>query len=100
MALILFVLKKDHCDEMIEYITTRELESKVKGKIRILKLKEDNDATIEFTCPECGFSEKRNESWGEPFVEGTGANQKFNIKCSKCEFTVKLLKLKREIKKK
>lgn len=85
---------------MIEYITTRELEGKIKRKIRILKLKEDNNATIEFTCPECGSSEKRNESWSEPFIEGTGANQKFNVKCSKCSFSVKLLKLKKEVKKK
>lgn len=100
MALILFVLKKDRCDDMIEYITTRELEGKTNGKIRIMKLKEEDDATVEFMCPECGVEEKRNESWSEPFMEGAGANQKFNVRCSKCGFSVKLLKLKKKVKKK
>lgn len=85
---------------MIEYITTRELEGKTNGKIRISKLKEESNATVEFTCPECGASEKRNESWNEPFLEGTGVNKKFNIRCSKCGHSLKLLKLKKEVKKK
>ncbi|MHA1742632.1 MAG: hypothetical protein ACTSV6_00090 [Candidatus Heimdallarchaeota archaeon] len=87
----------------IEYITTRDLQNssgEAKGKIRILKLVEENEATVEFTCPECGSTEKRKEMWGEPFVEGSGINQKFHIKCNKCGFSVKLMKLKKEVKKK
>ncbi len=84
----------------LEYITTRELEGKNTGKIRIFKLKEDDTATTELTCPECGASEQRKEVWSEPFLVGTGANRKFNIKCSKCGFSKKVLKLKKEAKKK
>jgi uncharacterized Zn finger protein len=83
----------------LEYITTREFEGKVGGKIRILKMKEESQAAIDFTCPECGNNEKKKENWFEPFVEGNGAKQKFNIKCSKCGFTTKILKLKKEAKK-
>jgi len=85
----------------IEYITTRNLENskgEVKGRVRILKLIGEEEAIVEFTCPECSSVENRKESWIEPFAIGTGAKQIFNIKCRKCEFSVKLLKLKREMK--
>ncbi len=87
----------------LEYITTRGLENssgKANGKIRILKLKEESEANVDLTCPECNNSEKRKEGWGEPFVTGTGANQKFNLTCNKCGFKIKLLRLKKEAKKK
>lgn len=82
----------------LEYITTRELENN--GKIRIAKMKEDSQAMMELTCPECGSSEKRKENWSSPFVEGEGTKQKFNIKCNKCGHSFKMLKLKKEVKKK
>lgn len=87
----------------IEYITTRNLENssgEIKGKVRILKLAEEAEAAVEYTCPECGFAEKRKESWKEPFIEGGGANQKFNFNCKKCGYKMKLMKLKKEVKKK
>jgi predicted RNA-binding Zn-ribbon protein involved in translation (DUF1610 family) len=87
----------------IEYITTRELENssgEIKGKVRILKLAEEAEAVVEYTCPECGFVEKRKEEWKEPFIEGTGANQKFIFNCKKCGYKIKLMKLKKEVKKK
>jgi hypothetical protein len=87
----------------IEYITTRYLQNssgQTKGKIRIFKLAGEADAAVEYTCPECGSTEKRKEFWKEPFIEGNGANQKFNFKCNKCNFSIKLLKLKKEVKKK
>lgn len=87
----------------IEYITTRTLENskgEAKGKVRILKLVENSFAQVEFKCPECGFEGKWEEAWKEPFVQGKGINQKFNLKCKKCNFSIKLLKLKKEIKKK
>ncbi len=88
---------------MIEYITTRTLENskgEAKGKVRILKLKEEENAKIEFKCPECGYDGKWDEKWGEPFVQGSGINQKFIIKCKNCNFSIKISKLKKEIKKK
>jgi DNA-directed RNA polymerase subunit RPC12/RpoP len=87
----------------LEYITTRILansKGEEKGKVRIIKMAEDTFATVELTCPECGFTESRKENWSVPFTEGEGKNQKFNIRCSKCGFSVKLMKLKKEVKKK
>lgn len=87
----------------LEYITTRELENsagEAKGKIRISKMKEEGSAKVEFTCPECSASERRSEAWAEPFVTGEGSSKKFNVKCGKCGFSVKVLKLKKEMKKK
>jgi len=82
----------------LEYITTRDLENN--GKIRIVKTQEDSQAMVELTCPKCGNFEKRKENWAVPFIEGQGANQKFNIKCNKCGHSFKMMKLKKEIKKK
>ena len=87
----------------LEYITMREISNKegeVKGKIRILKMKEDSHAQVELTCPACGFSEKRKENWAEPFTSGERSKQSFMVKCSKCNFVVKMLKLKKEAAKK
>lgn len=84
----------------IEFITTRDVEGKVEGRVRIIKLKEEPKASVEYSCPQCGFSEKRKELWTEPLVTGSGMNKKFLIRCSKCGFEIKLLKLKKEIKKK
>jgi predicted RNA-binding Zn-ribbon protein involved in translation (DUF1610 family) len=88
---------------MLEYITTRELENskgQVKGKVRIIKMKENDFAEVMFVCPECGNSEKTKKKWSSPFVEGSGKNQKFNLKCNKCGYSIKLIKLRKEIKKK
>lgn len=84
----------------LEYITNRALEGKNAGKVKILKVLEESDASVEYTCPECGFSEKKKESWIEPFVKGEGKNKTFCLQCKKCNFTMKILKLKKEIKKK
>ena len=87
----------------LEFITTRGLENKnggMKGKIRILKVKEEAEANVELTCPECGNDEKRREVWTEPFVTGTGINRKFNLQCGKCGFKIKMLRLKKAAKEK
>lgn len=87
----------------LEFITTRELEDKagvVKGKVKMMKLLDEPDALVEYTCPACGFSEKKKISWTEPFVSGTGANKRFCVTCGKCGFEMKFLKLKKEAAKK
>lgn len=87
----------------LEYITTRELQNskgEAKGKIRIVKMRENSQADIDLTCPECGASVKMKEEWAEPFTQGTGSKQTFNLTCSKCGFKIKLLKLKKEAAKK
>lgn len=80
----------------IEFITTREVSGKAAGKVKIVKLAEEPEAHVEYTCPECGFSEKRREKWSEPLVSGAGANKKFNVTCSKCKSRIKFVKLKKE----
>ena len=87
---------------VIEFITTRELKNKrgeMKGSVRILKLKEEDKAMVDFTCPECGHAEKREEVWQEPFVTGSGANKEMNAVCKKCGYRVTILKMKKEMQK-
>lgn len=87
----------------IEFITTRELENKAgefKGKVRIVKLQEEPDALVDYTCPQCGYAEKRKDAWQEPLVSGMGAKKKFLVKCGKCGNEMKFLKLKKEAAKK
>jgi predicted RNA-binding Zn-ribbon protein involved in translation (DUF1610 family) len=77
---------------MIEYITTRNLENRegeIKGKIRVLKLKEAEFAKVEYVCPECGFEEKTEKEWKKPF----------SINCSNCGFLMRIKSLRYEIKK-
>lgn len=84
----------------LEYVTARELEGKTSGKVKILKLRESTEADVEFTCPDCGWSEKKKQPWSAPFVQGEGKTRTFHLQCSKCGFKVKLTKLKKESKKK
>lgn len=83
----------------VEFITTRELKNKageVKGKVKIMKLAEESDTLVEYTCPECSYTERKKDAWAEPLVSGTGANKKFLVKCGKCGHEMKFLKLKKE----
>lgn len=85
---------------MIEYITNRELvENGKKGKIRILKLKEESSAKVVLLCPNCQKEDEFEVEWKEPFVRGKGINQVFNIECRNCGFRIKLRKLRKEVKK-
>jgi len=65
-----------------------------------MKIKEKQDADVDYTCPECGFSEKKKENWAEPFHTGVGAKQEFNLTCGKCGYQMKFFKLKKEKNKK
>jgi len=86
----------------IEFITIRELANKageIKGRARIVKLKEQAEALVDYTCPECGHMEKRKEAWQEPFLVGKGAKKKMNVVCAKCGHKMTILKLKKQIAK-
>ena len=77
----------------IEYITSREFENKdgkVVGKVRVIKLKENPKASVSYTCPYCGYTEKKEVEWKKPF----------SFKCSKCGRTIRVPSLRRLIKKK
>lgn len=87
----------------IEYITTRDLtdsEGRAAGKVKIVKMDSENVASVVLKCPECGAEENSKESWSEPFVNGEGKSQSFAIKCGKCSYKAKVMKLRKEIKKK
>lgn len=87
----------------LEYVTNREVANKAgesKGRIKIMKMREDGFAQIDLTCPECGANEKGKRDWSEPFTSGTGSKQIFNMKCGKCGYAMKMLKLKKEAAKK
>lgn len=71
----------------IRYVTTRVLENssgQSKGRIRILVLKDETDASVDYTCPECGFGEKKRQLWERPF----------NVKCGKCGYLIKRMRKK------
>ncbi len=77
----------------IEYITSREIEDSngnVIGKVRVIKLKENPNASVSYKCPHCGFEEKKEVEWKKPF----------SFKCSKCNKTIRVPSLRRLIKKK
>lgn len=86
----------------IEFITNRELENKAgktTGKVKIMKVLEEADAVLVYTCPECGHSEQTNKAWEEPFLTGKGANKKINFACAKCGHNMSILKLRKEMAK-
>lgn len=75
---------------MIEYVTNRSLEGPSgKGRIKIIKLKEESLASVEYVCPMCGFEEKKKKEWKRPF----------SIRCDNCNHLIRVPKLRTEIKK-
>ncbi len=75
-----------------KYVTNRSLKNKAdeeKGRIKVLVPAESEIAQVDYICPECGFSEHTEEPWQRPF----------SLKCGKCGATMKIPKLKDEIKK-
>ncbi|HDJ96443.1 MAG TPA: hypothetical protein ENG45_00015 [Candidatus Aenigmarchaeota archaeon] len=79
-------------DKKLRYITTRNLRNKngkITGKIRVIVWEGENVAHVNYTCPECGHTEKTEKEWKRPF----------SVKCSKCGFLIRVPRLKTEIKK-
>jgi DNA-directed RNA polymerase subunit RPC12/RpoP len=77
---------------LYKYVTNRTLKDKAgeeKGRIKVLVPNDSDTAQVDYVCPECGFSGHKEQEWMRPFV----------IKCSKCGATIKIPKLKDEIKK-
>jgi predicted RNA-binding Zn-ribbon protein involved in translation (DUF1610 family) len=75
-----------------KYITNRVLLNKAgeeSGNIAVLVPNDSNTAKVKYKCSECGHSEMTESEWKRPF----------SVKCSGCGFTIKLPKLKDEIKK-
>ncbi|MEM5836727.1 MAG: hypothetical protein QW451_00145 [Candidatus Aenigmatarchaeota archaeon] len=77
----------------IRFITTRDLENssgQKKGRVRVIVLKGEDIANIDFTCPECNYNQKKKEEFKMPLM----------LKCEKCGFEIELRSLREEIKKK
>lgn len=71
-----------------EYHTFRDLEDG--GKIRVLVLKKDLLARVEYICPKCKHEGYAEAKWARPF----------SIKCGGCEKTINVPKLKGKKEKK
>ncbi len=73
------------------YHTWRDGKNKkgeVAGKIRILVLKKDGIARVEYICPECGYYDYFETEWKRPF----------SFKCEKCGFRIRVPRLRDELK--
>jgi len=79
-------------ESKIKYITTRDLKNSkgdIKGKVRVLVMKNQTNALVKYTCPECLYTSKMEKEWKRPF----------HFKCEKCGFLIRVPRLKEEIKK-
>lgn len=76
----------------IQYISNRELKNskgEVRGKVRIIKFKEEELARVRYKCPECGYEEEIRLPFKKPF----------RFSCRRCGFKMKVISLRTEIKK-
>ncbi len=77
---------------LYKYVTNRTLKNKAdedKGKIKVLVPNDSDTAQVDYVCPECEFSEHKEQPWQRPFL----------VICAKCGAKIKIPKLKDEIKK-
>ena len=75
----------------ILYHTWRKLKNRKgeeTGELRILALKEDGMARIEYICPYCGEYGYQEEVWRRPF----------SFKCQHCGKTIRVPRLKDQVK--
>ncbi|MBU0898481.1 MAG: hypothetical protein KKB03_03805 [Nanoarchaeota archaeon] len=75
-----------------KYITNRILKNKAEEEKGFLKTRVPNDSDIAegmYKCPECENQGKINQEWKRPF----------SVRCEKCNFLMRISKLKDEIKK-
>jgi phage FluMu protein Com len=77
------------------YHTLRVLENN--GKVRALVVKGENVIHIELICPKCGTYDYHAQEWKKA---SKGAKYRFETKCPKCRFEIKVEKLKGGPKKK
>ncbi|OYT42484.1 MAG: hypothetical protein B6U78_01125 [Candidatus Aenigmarchaeota archaeon ex4484_224] len=76
----------------LQYITRREVpnsKGEIKGKVMIVKYKEEEFARVKYKCPECGYEGELQIPFKKPFI----------FKCEKCGFKFKIISLRAEIKK-
>lgn len=74
-----------------KYVCNRQVENKnkeLKGRVKAYVPKDEETVYGEYHCPECGHKGKIEQPWKRPF----------NVKCEKCGFTMKVPKLKDQVK--
>lgn len=74
------------------YITNRTVQNKggeLKGRIALLVRAGSTTAEYKYACPECGDVRDGQQEFRRPIT----------IRCQKCGFLMKILKLKDELKK-
>lgn len=74
-----------------KFVSNRVLKNKSEeetGKMRVLVRTGSDMAEVDYTCPECKNTDHAETEWRRPF----------SVRCSKCSFSMKLPKLKDEIK--
>ncbi|MBI5332772.1 MAG: hypothetical protein HZB65_04315 [Candidatus Aenigmarchaeota archaeon] len=86
-----FVQENSILPSQCAYHTRRDALNKAgkkAGKMRILVLKADNIARVEYICPECSHHGYHESQWQRPF----------SFKCNKCNSTIKVPKMKEQFK--
>ena len=71
--------------------TQRKLTNKkgeMTGKVRVLVLREDEIARVEYICPECSYYGYLEKEWKRPF----------SFRCEKCNVLIRVPKLREQIK--
>ncbi len=87
-----FIKKNKVTPKDVIYHTWRDGKNKkgeISGKIRIIVMKSDGIARVEYICPECGHYGYLETEWKRPF----------SFKCEKCGYRIRVPRLKDEVKK-
>ncbi|MEM5804457.1 MAG: hypothetical protein QXU82_01220 [Candidatus Aenigmatarchaeota archaeon] len=71
------------------YHTLRALENG--GKIRILVVKGDKTAHVEYVCPQCRHYAYATQEWKEV---SKAAKIRASVKCARCGYVIKVEKMK------
>ena len=72
-----------------EYHTRRDLEDG--GKVRVLVVKGEQNAHVEYICPKCKHYAYKQQKWESAPKK---SKVRFMTACEKCGFELKLLKMK------
>ncbi|MFH0832312.1 MAG: hypothetical protein V1900_01135 [Candidatus Aenigmatarchaeota archaeon] len=86
-----FVAEKKILPSQCLYHTNRSSKNKkgeITGQTRVLVLKSDNLARVEYVCPECKHCGYIEQEWKRPF----------STKCEKCGAKISVPKMKDEAK--
>lgn len=86
-----FIKKNKITPKDVIYHTWRDGKKRngeIGGKIRIIVLKKDGIARVEYICPECGHYGYLETEWKRPF----------SFKCEECGFRIRVPRLRDEVK--